>query len=42
MVACVRARARGRLGMWAWRYVGAYVPASFFDLLGFFFFEKNS
>ena len=23
MVACVRARARGRLGMWAWRCLGA-------------------
>ena len=30
MVACVCTRARGSLGVWAWRFVGAYVRASFF------------
>ena len=38
MVASVRARKRGRLGMWVWRFVGASVPASFF--LNVFFSQE--
>ena len=34
-VSSVRARARGRLGKWVWRCVGAYESATFF------FFQKK-
>ena len=40
MVACVRARARGRLGMWAWRCLGAMCRQCvwFFCFMGCFLF----